>query len=91
MNFGKQLIEFRKAFRMSQQVLAEKTGVSQSRISRLETNDSTADIKEISAFSKAFYITEGEFLDGKVTLALWRKSRNKGAESREAESVVAEN
>lgn len=63
MEFGKRLIDCRKALRMRQQDLSAVTGINQPRISRIESNRVSANIDELTKFAQAFEITESELLD----------------------------
>lgn len=75
MDFGHRLKCYRKAFKWTQTTLSAESGIRQSRISKLENNGCFANIKELSAIAGAFYITESEFLDNNILLAL--KNRRK--------------
>lgn len=70
MEFGKRLIDCRKALRMRQQDLSTVTGINQPRISRIERNKVSANTIELTKFAHAFKITESELLDEKTRVTL---------------------
>jgi len=64
MNVGARIRELRKAKGLSTQELANLTNISQPVISRLETNNRSADVASIEIICNALGITLAEFFAG---------------------------
>lgn len=64
-NLGERLLEYRKAKGLSQEVVAEKIGVSRQTISKWETNQSLPDFDKILPICELFEISTDELMTGK--------------------------
>jgi transcriptional regulator with XRE-family HTH domain len=62
MNIGYKIQEYREKNRLSQEMLAEKLGVSRQSVSKWELDQSLPEIDKIVAMSKLFKITTDELL-----------------------------
>lgn len=67
MTFGEKLKSIRKQAGMSQEMLAEKLGVSRQAVTKWETNSGIPDIENIMAISALFHISIDELLSNTVT------------------------
>ncbi len=63
-DIGNRIITLRKEFNMSQEVLAERVGVSRQAISKWERGEATPDIYNITALSDIFQLSIDEFIRG---------------------------
>ena len=67
MTFGEKLKSIRKQAGMSQEILAEKLGVSRQAVTKWETDAGIPDIENIMAISALFHISIDELLSNTVT------------------------
>ncbi|MCG8483080.1 MAG: helix-turn-helix domain-containing protein [Clostridia bacterium] len=63
-DIGNRIITLRKEFNMSQEVLAERVGVSRQAISKWERGEATPDIYNITALADIFQLSIDEFIRG---------------------------
>lgn len=66
LEFGNRIAACRAALGWSQQELAQFSGLSQSRISRIETG-STARMDELEILARTFSVTESQLLDERLS------------------------
>lgn len=64
MTLGERLLAYRKTVHLSQDVLAEKIGVTRQTISKWETDQSTPDFNKIQPLCEVFGITTDELIKG---------------------------
>ena len=64
MTLGERLLEYRTNLKMSQDVLAEKLGVTRQTVSKWETNQSTPEFNKIIPLCEVFGITTDELIKG---------------------------
>lgn len=63
-NLGERIVELRKNNNMSQEMLADKVGVSRQAISKWERNEASPDIYNAKALADVFEITVDELMNG---------------------------
>ena len=76
MKFGNKLVKLRKEYKLSQEDLADKLGVSRQTISNWELNVTKPDVEYIKKISKVFYISIDEILDNDVRNIMEKKISN---------------
>lgn len=67
MTLGERLLKYRTEAKMSQDVLAEKLGVTRQTISKWETDQSTPEFNKILPLCELYGITTDELIKGEVT------------------------
>ena len=68
MNLGNNLFQARKKVGLSQEVVAEKLGVSRQTISKWETNETIPDIYQSKKLAKLYNLTLDELIDFDIDL-----------------------
>ena len=76
MNLGNKIIKLRKREKLSQEVLADKIGVTRQTISNWELNITKPDAEHIKKMSKIFGISIDELLDNDIRDVMERKISN---------------
>ncbi len=79
---GKRIKQIRKAAKLTQEMLAEKTGLSVEYISRLERGMSQPSFKTFEALAKALSVNPKDFFDFKGTI-LFRDRKKEAKQKKE--------
>lgn len=84
MNLGNNLIEARKKSGLSQEMVAEKLGVSRQTISKWETGETLPDIYQENRLSKIYNLSLDELMDFDVELNRIEQEIEKSNEERDS-------
>ena len=76
MEIGNKILELRKKNNLSQEVLAEKIGVTRQTISKWELGETSPDIKQAKELSKVFNVSLDELTDNDIKNVLEAKVSN---------------
>lgn len=76
MNLGNKIIKYRKKEKLSQEILADKIGVTRQKISNWELNITKPDVGQIKKMSKIFDVIIDELLDNDIRDIMEKKISN---------------
>lgn len=76
MNLGNKITKLRKKEKISQEILAEKIGVTRQTISNWELNTTKPDVEQIKKISKIFDVSIDELLDNDIRDIMEKKISN---------------
>ena len=76
MDLGNNILKLRKQYRLSQEQLGEKIGVTRQTISNWELNETIPDAKQLTALSRVLQISIDKLLDNDIQNLLEQKVNN---------------
>ncbi|MBR6033792.1 MAG: helix-turn-helix domain-containing protein [Clostridia bacterium] len=76
MEIGKNIMNLRKKYGLSQEALAEKIGVTRQTISKWELGETSPDLKQSKELSKVFNVSLDELTDNDIKEILVEKTSN---------------